>query len=201
MENNQQDRDEVLIAFHKECDIPTRADVERWAERFPRFANDIRDHAAIRIAMLADADEEPAELGEVMIARSRSRMQAAIYAAEEAARSGSKAGATFSQLITGAGLTQAELARRLPIKRAIVADLVAGRMLDPRPRFTTSVTRELGISLEQFNVAYASAIRSPSLGGRAKSQGQPAANQRHYDDIIRTSGMEDDQIAYWLEQS
>lgn len=200
MDNIQQARDDVLIAFHEECDIPTRADVERWAERYPRFAADIRDHAAVRIAMLADADEEPAELDDVMIARSRSRLQAAIFAAEEAAGGDSTVGATFSELISGAGLSQAELARRLPIKRAIVADLVAGRMLDPRPRFTTSVTRELGISLEQFNVAYARAIRSPSLGGRAKSQGQPAANQRHYDDIIRSSGMDDDQMTYWLEE-
>lgn len=201
MDHNQQEKDEVLIAFHNECDLPSRMDVERWVERFPRFADDIRDHAAIRIAMLADSDEEPAELDGVMIARSRSRAQAAIYAAEESARAHAAESTTFGQFLTSAGLSQADLARRIPIKRAIVADLVTGRMLEPRQRFTTAISRQLGISLEQFNVAYLNAIRSPSLGGRAKSQGQPAANQRRYDDIIRSSGMEADEIALWLEEA
>lgn len=200
MDNNQQEREEVLIAFHAECDIPTRADVERWAKRFPHFADDIRDHAAIRIAMLADAVEDPAELDDVMIARSRSRVQAAIYAAEQSAPVKDAVDATFDQLLSGAGISQVELARRLPIKRAIVADLVAGRMLKPRARFVTAISKELGVSLEQFNVAYASAIGSPKLGGRAKAHGQPVANQRHYDDIVRSSGMEPDEIAFWLEE-
>lgn len=201
MENNQQERDEVLIAFHEECDIPTRADVERWAQAHPGFAQDIREHAAVRLAMLADMIEEPGQLDSNMIARGRSRVEAAMFAAEvgdQVIETKSASGATLNDMLKSSGLSQPELARRLPIKRVVVADLFAGRMRDLRPRFSTAVSRELGVSLAEFNVAHAHAARIPGLGGRAKSVGQPVANQRTFEEIIRSSGMSEEEIAYWL---
>lgn len=201
MENNQRERDEVLIAFHEECDIPTRADVERWALAHPGFAQDIREHAAVRLAMLADAVEQPIGLDDNMIARGRSRVQAAMFAAEATDRVDdvtAAAGSTLDGMLKSAGLTQPELARRLPIKRVVVADLFAGRMRDLRPRFSTAISRELGVSVAEFNVAHAHAARIPALGGRAKSVGQPVANQRTFEEIIRSSGMSEEEIAYWL---
>jgi transcriptional regulator with XRE-family HTH domain len=201
MENNQRERDEVLIAFHEECDIPTRADVERWALAHPGFAQDIREHAAVRLAMLADAVEQPIGLDDNMIARGRSRVQAAMFTAEATDRVDdvtAAAGSTLDGMLKSAGLTQPELARRLPIKRVVVADLFAGRMRDLRPRFSTAISRELGVSVAEFNVAHAHAARIPALGGRAKSVGQPVANQRTFEEIIRSSGMSEEEIAYWL---
>lgn len=201
MEDNQQERDEVLIAFHEECDIPTRADVERWAVLHPQFAHDIREHAAVRLAMLADTIEAAAELDDDMIARAGSRVQAAMFAAEAGDRvvdATAAAGPTLNGMLKSAGLTQPELARRLPIKRVVVADLFAGRMRDLRPRFSTAISRELGVSVAAFNVAHAHAARIPALGGRAKSVGQPVANQRSFEEIIRSSGMSEEEIAYWL---
>lgn len=201
MEDNQQERDEVLIAFHEECDIPTRADVERWEVLHPKFAHDIREHAAVRLAMLADTIEAAAELDDDMIARAGSRVQAAMFAAEAGDRvvdATAAAGPTLNGMLKSAGLTQPELARRLPIKRVVVADLFAGRMRDLRPRFSTAISRELGVSVAAFNVAHARAARIPALGGRAKSVGQPVANQRTFEEIIRSSGMSEEEIAYWL---
>jgi len=201
MEDNQQERDEVLIAFHEECDIPTRADVERWTRAHPDFAQDIREHAAVRLAMIADMVEQPAQLDDNMIARGRSRVQAAMFAAEAEDRvvdATTASGPTLNAMLKSSGLSQPELARRLPIKRIVVADLFAGRMRDLRPRFSTAVSRELGVSLAEFNVAHAHAARIPVLGGRAKSVGQPVANQRTFEEIIRSSGMSEEEIAYWL---
>ena len=197
MEDNQQERDEVLIAFHEECDIPTRADVERWTQAHPDFAQDIREHAAVRLAMVADLVEHPAQLDDDMVARGRSRVQAAMFEAEAGDRA-TPSGPTLTAMLASAGLTQPELARRLPIKRVVVADLFAGRMRDVRPRFSTAISRELGVSVVAFNVAHAHAARIPALGGRAKSVGQPVANQRTFEEIIRSSGMSDEEIAYWL---
>lgn len=199
MEDNQQQRDEVLIAFHEECDIPTLADVERWAALHPRFAHDIREHAAVRLAMLADAIEAPAELDDDMIARASSRVEAAMFAAEaddHAAGSAAAAVPTLDQMLKRSGLTQPQLARRLPIERIVVADLFAGRMSDVRPRFSTAISRELGVSLAEFNVAHAA--MAPSLGGRAKAVGRPVANQRSFEEIVRSSGMSQEDIDYWL---
>lgn len=200
MEDNQRERDEVLIAFHEECDIPTRADVERWTLAHPEFAHDIREHAAMRLAMLADAVEAPAGLGDDMVVRGRSRVQSAMFAAEaeDRATAAAASGSTLNAMLKVASLSQPELARRLPIARVVVADLFAGRMVDLRPRFSTAISRELGVSLAEFNVAHAQAARIPSLRGRAKASGQPIAKQRSFEEIIRSSGMSDDDIAYWL---
>ena len=201
MEDNQQERDEVLIAFHEECDIPTSADVARWTQAHPRFAQDIREHAVIRLAMVADLVELPAQLDDNMVARGRSRVQAAMFEAEAGERVVAQSAAsvpTLDAMLKSAGLTQPELARRLPVKRVVVADLFAGRMSDTRPRFSTAISRELGVSVAAFNVAHAHAARIPALGGRAKSVGQPVANQRTFEEIIRSSGMTDEEIAYWL---
>ncbi len=197
MEDNQQGRDEVLIAFHEECDIPTRADVERWMQAHPDFAQDIREHAAIRLAMVADLVEHPAQLDDNMVARGRSRVQAAMFEAE-AGDLAAPSGPTLTAMLKSAGLTLPDLARRLPIKRVVVADLFAGRMRDVRPRFSTAISRELCVSVAAFNVAHAHAARIPALGGRAKSVGQPVVNQRSFEEIIRSSGMSDEEIAYWL---
>lgn len=197
MEDNQQGRDEVLIAFHEECDIPTRADVERWTQAHREFAQDIREHAAIRLAMVADLVEHPAQLDDNMVARGRSRVQAAMFEAE-ASDLAAPSGPTLTAMLKSAGLTLPDLARRLPIKRVVVADLFAGRMRDVRPRFSTAISRELGVSVAAFNVAHAHAARIPALGGRAKSVGQPVLNQRSFEEIIRSSGMSDEEIAYWL---
>jgi hypothetical protein len=202
MENKDQNRDEVLIAFHEECEIPTRADVERWADRHPRFARDIREHAAIRIALFAEADEASAVVDDVMHARSRSRLLDAMYNARRVDDAAGKAAVTFDQLASQASLSQTELVKLLPvpIKRTVVAALFAGRMLNPMQRFRGAIENALQISSEQFGLAYQSAISKPRLAGHAKARGQPGANQQEYEDIIRGSGMDEQQIRYWLEQ-
>ena len=128
-------------------------------------------------------------------------MQSARFAAEagdQAVGVAANADPTLNAMLKSAGLSQPELARRLPIRRVVVADLFAGRMRDLRPRFSIAISRELGVSLEEFNVAHALSARAPALGGRAKSVGQPVANQRSFEEIIRSSGMREEEIAYWL---
>ncbi len=199
MENNQLDRDSVLIAFHEECDIPTRADIELWAARYPRYAKDIREHAAVRIAMLAGADDSVEEIDDVHLARSRSRLREALYHAQANDEQSAQQIVTFKQLLGAAGITGPELARRLDINRGVIADLLAGRMLNPRARFVDAVASALAITRNVFCAALASATWRPSYG-MAKSKGQPQVSPREYDDIIRASGMTPEKISYWLEE-
>ena len=197
--SNDPDRDKVLIAFHEECDLPTPADVQRWVSQYPQFAVDIRHHAAIRIATLAEAEADAGEddVDDTHLARGRSRVHAALHEArtrqEETAQQ-----TTLTQMISSAGLDIPGLARQLKIKRAVVADLVAGRMLEPGRRFVEAILTALGVTRGRFDAAYHLAISAPSLG-LAKAQGQPKVVQRQYEDIIRTSGMDDADIRFWLE--
>lgn len=45
----RRDRDEVLFAFHQACERPTAEQIIEWTQRYPPFADDIRDHAAVRL--------------------------------------------------------------------------------------------------------------------------------------------------------
>ena len=149
MDNKDQDRDTVLIAFHEECELPTRADVERWSQLHPRFAKDIRDHAAIRVAMFAEADGTSAEVDDVMHARSRSRLLDAMYNARREVEAGNSVQQTFDQLASKASVSQSEVAKALSLKRVVVASLFAGRMLNPLKRFRDAIANVLRITTDQ----------------------------------------------------
>ncbi|MGX7896049.1 hypothetical protein [Tsuneonella sp. HG222] len=200
MDNKEMDRDAVLIAFHEECELPTRADVERWSQRHPRFAEDIREHAAIRVAMFAEADEKSAVVDDVMHARGRSRIHDALYNARREATAATGGQETFDGFASRASLSQSEVARKLGLKRVVVAALFAGRMLNPMRRFREAVADAMCMTSDQFDAAYRNAIGSPRLAGHAKAHGPPGANQQEYGDIIRSAGMADEQVRYWLEQ-
>ena len=65
-------RDQVLIAFHRDCTCPTVDQIIEWTTRYPEFAEDIREHAAILrdwAAELCD-EEEPAD--DLLLQRGRS---------------------------------------------------------------------------------------------------------------------------------
>ncbi|MBJ7408328.1 MAG: hypothetical protein JHD07_35630, partial [Bradyrhizobium sp.] len=46
-QNRNPERDDVLFAFHQTCDNPTAEQVSEWTRRYPQYADDIREHAAL----------------------------------------------------------------------------------------------------------------------------------------------------------
>jgi len=53
------DRDQVLLAFQEAFEKPTVENIIEWVDRFPEYAEDIRDHAAIAHDIAARATEHP----------------------------------------------------------------------------------------------------------------------------------------------
>src|SRR5690606_33505579 len=135
---------------------------------------------------------------DVHLARSRSRLREAMYHAQAADEPSVQEDVTFKQLLGAAGISGPELARQLDINRGVIADLLAGRMRNPRARFVDAVSAALSIVRTVFEKALANATSRPSYG-MAKSKGQPQLSTREYDDIIRASGMSAEKIRYWLE--
>ena len=133
-------------------------------------------------------------------ARSRSRLHDAMYNARRELSAAGGNHETFDQFASRASLSQSEVAKSLNMKRVVVAALFAGRMLNPMKRFREAVANALRLTADQFETAYRNAIGSPTLAGHAKARGQPGANQQEYEEIIRSSGMDEKQVRYWLEQ-
>lgn len=195
-------RDEVLFAFHRACDVPTVDQIIEWTERYPEFADDIREHAAIRREWAAHGEEPMAESDELLISRGRSRALNAIYNAQVAAApaaAAASAHSTFDQLMNARSLTTPQLAREIDIERSVLADMVRGRMLPPiTRRLLAAVTSALKITADEFHRALQHALASPTLG-HAKADRQPTVVQRSCEDIIRSSSMPEDRRSYWLE--
>lgn len=208
MTDNKQiiERDEVLYAFHVECSRPTLEDIGKWISKYPQFADDIRTHAAIARDWDACKEEEFSEApDQVMLARGYSDALNVLYEAKlrlsEASPSASE---TFQQLMAACGKDVPALARQIGgdkgIARSVLADLVNGAMQPPiGERFRTAVTGALSTTLEKFDGALQLALRSPRLG-HAKATVVPTIHPRPYQDIVKDSGMNPEQIRYWLDE-
>jgi hypothetical protein len=200
-QDRTEQRDEVLFAFHQECNDPTAEQIIQWAKRFPQFADDIRGHATI-LKDWADREGLAAkELSETMLSRSRSRALNALYNAEAAlAKQPVGPERSFEQLMNASGTDIPQLARDLDIARTVLAALVAGRMRDPvGKRLVAALMVRLAIAPGEFDAALRLAFAAPRIG-HAKADGTPTVILRSYDDLIRDSSMTDERKQYWLSE-
>jgi len=194
-------RDEVLFEFHRQCQRPTAEQIVDWAQRYPEFADDIREHAAARLDWIAMERLPAIEPDEDLIARGRSRALNAIHNAQAAAQAEAAGeAATFQALMQSAGKNVAGLARELDIERGVIADFTAGRMLPPLGhRFADGLASALQTSVAAIQIALSRASQTPRLG-HAKATRTPTIIQRPYADIVRSSGMSDERKSYWLDE-
>ena len=199
-EQNQIDElDEVLFAFHQACANPSADEIISWTSRYPQFAEDIRAHAAILKDWAARRSLPADEPDELMLTRARSRALNALYNAEVAQRSDVNASQrSFEQMMQARGTDVPQLARELGIARSVLADLVSGGMRAPvGKRLVDALTYALGITEATFQAALQLALRSPQLG-HAKADGTPSIVARSYKEIIKDSSMPQERQRYWL---
>ena len=198
--NRNDERDEVLFALHRECSNPTAQQIIQWVEKYPQFADDIRDHAAILKDWAAREALPVLEPNAAMLSRSQSRAMDALHKAQMAPVAEPAGGVTrtFEQIMASCGTDVPQLSRQLNIGRGILSALVSGRMLAPvGDRLVTVFMSCLSITRDVFNVALQSALATPRLG-HAKAEGTPSVIPRSYEDLVRASSMPDDRKHFWL---
>ncbi|MBK8401836.1 MAG: helix-turn-helix transcriptional regulator [Propionivibrio sp.] len=197
--NENADRDDVLFAFHQECSRPTANDISTWVRRYPQFAEDIRIHASIARDM-ADEEENPLEVPEAVFQRGYSRALSALYSADhENAASESDTFSSFEAVLEARGKTIPALANEIGIPRSVIADLFGGRASPPlSKRMMEALQHSLAISAEKVFHLLQTALVQPKLG-MAKATNISAVVARPFEEVIRTSGMSEEKIRYWLE--
>ena len=196
------DRDEVLFAFHQECNRPTAEQIIAWTSRYPQFAEDIRAHAAVAWDWAAREGLEVEKLDESLSERGYSQALNIIFNAKNSAASAASAAPcqTFQEMLNGAGKDVPQLARELDIGRSVLADLFNGWMLAPvRKRLIDAILFSLAITRDAFDFALQCALQNPRLG-HAKADKTPTVRPRHCDEIIRDSNMSLERKRYWLEE-
>jgi hypothetical protein len=196
--NENANRDDVLFAFHQACMRPTADDISAWVRRYPQFEEDIRIHAGIARDM-ADEKENSMKVPEAMFRSGYSRALSALYSADlENAASESDTYQSFEAILAARGKTIPILANEIDIRRSIIADLFGGRVSPPlSKRMTQALQRSLAISAEKVLELLQYALGHPKLG-MAKAKNISAVAARPFEEVIRTSGMSEEQIRYWL---
>lgn len=199
-QNRIPERDEVLFAFHQACDNPTAEQVNEWTRRYPQYADDIREHAAVRAQWAADSQEHNAQPDESLLARGRSQALNLLHSArQESAAAQNVSEKTWPQAVSAAGFDIPRLARCINIDRMVVAELNAGRMRLPLGRrLSDALTDVLGISTAWLERAVSDLLAGPRRLGHAKADEAPTINTRSYAEVIRASPMSDDDKRYWL---
>jgi len=193
------DRDDVLFSFHRTCERPTAHDVIVWTERFPAFTDDIIAHAALMRQMSAQVEQPSEDIDHVLLARGRSHALNALHLARaENSVVETKSEQSFEAMMNAAGTDIPRLASSLKIKRTVLAQMIGGRMLPPvGERLAGALTESFKMTREQFDSALARALGAPKLG-MAKADAGASITPRSYENIIRSSGMSNEECAYWL---
>jgi len=191
-------RDDVLFAFHEACPRPTVEEIIDWTTRFPKFADEIRAHAAVARDWATREGLSAEEPDETRLARAYSRALNALYMADAEPN----AAQSFHDIIAARGTSVAALQREVGgavgIGRSVLADLVNGAMRGPvGQRFLDSVCHAVAITHDRFYAALKMALAAPRVG-LAKADAAPTVNARTYEEVIRDSDMTPEQIRYWL---
>ena len=196
------ERDDVLFAFHEAFERPTAENIIEWVRRYPQFADDIREHAAVAWDWTTSRTEAEQPVDEVMAARAYSQALNIIYSAppSQMTAAPAKPRRTFRQMQEVIGKQTYQIARELDVGRSVLSDLFSGSMNAPiRKRLVDSLLTKLNTTLEEFHGALDFARQSPSMS-HAKSHHIPSVVPRSCDEIIRDSNMSDDRKRYWLEE-
>jgi hypothetical protein len=201
------DRDEVLTAFHEAYEKPTAENIIEWVKRYPEYAEDIRDHAAIALDVAARSPDDAEEsVDERALNISFSYALDGLFAGDQESKIAANISraVSFQEVLSARGKSIANLADEvggpIGISRAVVSDLCNGGMRPPiTDRFKSRVARALRISTSSFDQKVQYSLDHPRLG-MPKSTVTPKINQRSYEEIIRGSSMNEEQIQYWLSE-
>ncbi|HLZ06639.1 MAG TPA: hypothetical protein VKR55_31405 [Bradyrhizobium sp.] len=198
-QNRNHERDDVLFAFHQTCDNPTAEQVSEWTRRYPQYADDIREHAALRAQWASEPDESGAEPDESMLARGRSHALNLLHNARQEAAVQNVSEKTWPQAVSAAGFDIPRLARCINIDRMVLAELNAGRMRLPLGRrLANALSDVLGMSVAWLERAVSDLLAGPRRLGHAKADEAPTINTRSYAEVIQASSMSEDEKRYWL---
>ena len=191
-------RDEILVAFHRDCPRPTSDDIGAWVERHPDLADDVRIHAEALLAGIQDRHLRP-EPSAGLIERTRSTSLGALDAARARAAVAAEPVPRFADLMAAAETDIPRLARTVDIGRAPLVDLVQGRVDLPLPAaFLAVLADALRTTVAAIDAAASGAGASPAMG-YAKAEGTPTARRRAFVDIVRDDPtMSSEAKARWL---
>ncbi|CAI9418916.1 hypothetical protein ANOBCDAF_04415 [Pleomorphomonas sp. T1.2MG-36] len=193
------DRDQVLIAFNEVADVPSEKQVRDWMNRYPQFAEDIREHAEFKRELAEAPEEDFAEPDDAMLATARSRALNILHDIQQKAAANQTQSPTWSEILSSSAMDIPALARKIDIDRSVLAELNAGRMRFPiGERLLLALCDALDLSRGCIEMAIEQLSSGPRKLGQAKARGPMTINSRSYEEVINASQMTPEKKQYWL---
>ena len=199
------DRDEVLFAFHQECERPSAEQIVAWVNRFPQFAEDIRAHAAVAWDWATQTVDSEVEVDETISARAYSQALNIIYSAEHSDTPAKMQVAcrTFQQMQTAVGKETYQTCKmQLDVGREVLSPIYSMvGCCHPFAIVSSMVVRSLLGHFQTRNSTPHWILRWTHLIWATRSPiDTPVVKARPCDDIIRDSNMSPERKRYWLEE-
>jgi hypothetical protein len=199
--SRNQTRDEVLVAFDHAFASPTSENIAEWTARYPKFADDIRDHADIKLDWAETPESEFVHIDDTMLAQGRSRALNILHDLGKTAKTKTleTESMTWHKLLSSSNITIPMLAREINIDRMVLAELNAGRMRLPiGSRLIEALADALKVSIATLQCIFANLAAAPPKLGHAKADQQITITPRSYEEIIEASTMPPEQKQFWL---
>ena len=193
------DRDEVLIAFYEVADVPSEKQVQEWVNRYPQFAEDIREHAELKRELAEAPEVDFADPDDAMLATARSRALNILHDIHQKAAVNQAQGPTWSEILSSSGMDIPALARRIEIDRSVLAELNAGRMRTPvGERLLLALCKAFDLPRRCIEIAIEQLASGPRRLGHAKADRPMTIHSRSYEEVINASQMTPEKKQYWL---
>ena len=198
--NLPDNRDEILYAFGQACPVPSAAQIVEWCEKYPQFAEDIRDHAAVSRDWAARGESQKVDVDQTELARGFSRVLNILYQADHptSVPSGAEVVQSFQQAVDAHGTSVQRLAQQLDVGRSVLSALFNGRMKPPvGQRLKAAVMQTLEYTEAAFDAAVQKTLANPKIG-LAKSEKVPTITPQTYEQVVESSDMPPARKRYWL---
>jgi hypothetical protein len=203
MKHEENSLDTVLFRFHREVTKPTPEIVAAWARDYPEFASEIEAHAIEMVDLESRADAKVRDI-ESLEAEARSAGLNAVYEANRRSAAAPAGCASLREAAEQAGTSLRELADKMGIARAVVADVNSGAILRETiiAKFLCVISRLVQKDIETLRGLIPHAPQHEILEGVAfKAGALPSiGKQRTWREAINASDMPDDKKAYWLSE-
>jgi hypothetical protein len=204
--------EDVLFSLRQNDERPTPEAVQDWIARFPQFAKEIQEAAAVWAEMeLHAALHQPSAADERLVAEARSAILNALRRSSQQ-RPGLVDVSTLTEAVRQRGVSTSDLGRQMALPTPVVSGVIRGRIMGATipETFTRLLAYALGVEPSWIKERYSSGVAmaylavtdacSPYNAARpVRAAADEVACLTFQQAVMESESMDEAQRSFWLE--
>jgi hypothetical protein len=194
--------EDVLFAFRAQNERPSREAVEHWTARYPQFATEIREAAALWAeSNVQETVYRPSREDESLVAEARSRALNALHRSS-ATQPPARVPRNLGEAVRQAGTTVAEISRQISLPTSVVSKVIRSKIMGATipDTFTRMVARLLGREVDWVRGCYPPGIAAAyGSNGATGITASTSVELTFQEAVTEAFGMSDEQRRFWLD--